>query len=305
MKKIIPGLVIVFLSFILKSQQKNETQYIGSCSKYIETTVDKMTWSKSTHSKKQIIVSTNGGIEGFGIWLQLGESKDLDLIFSIHVIGAGPCIDKGDKINILFTDDSRIELVNYLEFNCKKTSTVYFSDVFGNLSKLNELRTKKIKAMRVWTKDIYLQKDFTKENSDNFYNIINCLVPLDLIKNEIIEPSSDLKTASLDPEVFLVVEENAEFPGGLAAMGKYMRDNMQYPAMAREAGISGKCFLKFVVNETGEISNIEVLQGIPRCPDCDKEAIRVAKSMPKWKPAKIKGRSVKCYFNLPFSFKIQ
>ena len=107
------------------------------------------------------------------------------------------------------------------------------------------------------------------------------------------------------PEIFTIVEENAEFPGGLAAMMKYIQQNVQYPAMAREAGISGKCFLKFVVNETGDISNVEVLKGVPGCPDCDKEAIRVVKSMPKWKPAKMTGRAVKCYFNLPFSFKIQ
>ena len=122
---------------------------------------------------------------------------------------------------------------------------------------------------------------------------------------DLVAPPNDGPTESVGPEIFLVVEENAEFPGGLAAMGKYMRDNMQYPAMAREAGISGKCFLKFVVNETGEISNVEVLKGVPGCADCDKEAIRVVKSMPKWKPAKMTGRSVKCYFNLPFSFKIQ
>lgn len=107
------------------------------------------------------------------------------------------------------------------------------------------------------------------------------------------------------PEIFLVVEENAEFPGGFTAMMKYMQQNVQYPPMAREAGISGKCFLKFVVNETGEISNVEVLKGVPGCSDCDKEAIRVVKSMPKWKAAKMTGRAVKCYFNLPFSFKIQ
>ena len=146
-------------------------------------------------------------------------------------------------------------------------------------------------------------KDWSKAgelgDSDAITNIKDfCKYP---IKKEIIEPSNYEPTES----VFQNVEENAEFPGGLAAMGKYMRDNMQYPAMAREAGISGKCFLKFVVNETGEISNVEVLKGVPGCADCDKEAIRVVKSMPKWKPAKMTGRSVKCYFNLPFSFKIQ
>jgi protein TonB len=106
------------------------------------------------------------------------------------------------------------------------------------------------------------------------------------------------------PEIFTIVEEQAEFPGGIAAMQKYIASNIQYPSMARDAGIGGKCFLKFVVNENGEISNVEILKGVPGCPDCDKEAVRVVRSMPKWKPAKMTGRSVKCYFNLPVSFKI-
>lgn len=118
-------------------------------------------------------------------------------------------------------------------------------------------------------------------------------------------PSTDNGPAEAAPEIFTIVEENAEFPGGTSAMMKYIQQNVQYPAMAREAGISGKCFLKFVVNENGDISNVEVLKGVSGCSECDKEAIRVVKSMPKWKAAKMTGRSVKCYFNLPISFKIQ
>ena len=107
------------------------------------------------------------------------------------------------------------------------------------------------------------------------------------------------------PEILLVVEEDAEYPGGLAAMGQFIRDNMHYPDSARARGISGKCFLKFVVNRTGGISDVVVLKGVPGGADCDEEAIRVVKAMPKWKPAKMSGRPVNCYFNLPFNFKIR
>ncbi len=126
-------------------------------------------------------------------------------------------------------------------------------------------------------------------------------------KDIVAPPTEEVKgpTETAAPEIFTIVEENAEFPGGNIEMMKYMQKNTQYPTMAREAGISGKCFLKFVVNENGDISNVEVLKGVPGCGDCDKEAIRVVKSMPKWKAAKMTGRAVKCYFNLPFSFKIQ
>lgn len=123
---------------------------------------------------------------------------------------------------------------------------------------------------------------------------------------DIVAPPAEVSgPGEAAPEIFTIVEENAEFPGGFAAMMKFIQQNIQYPAVAKEAGIGGKCFLKFVVNENGEISNVEVLKGVPSCPDCDKEAIRVVKSMPKWKAAKMTGRSVKCYFNLPISFKVQ
>jgi periplasmic protein TonB len=126
---------------------------------------------------------------------------------------------------------------------------------------------------------------------------------------EIVAPPSDNNGPGepASPEIFTIVEEPAEFPGGIGELAKYLKKNIEpnYPAMAREAGISGKCFLKFVVNETGEISNVEILKGVPGCPDCDKLAINTVKSMPKWKAAKMTGRAVKCYFTLPINFKIQ
>ena len=107
------------------------------------------------------------------------------------------------------------------------------------------------------------------------------------------------------PEIFTVVEEMPEFPGGVMEMQKYIVKNIQYPAMAREAGISGKCFLKFVVTGDGTISDVQILKGVASCPDCDKEAMRVVKSMPKWKAGKQNGRAVSVYFNLPINFTIK
>ncbi len=107
------------------------------------------------------------------------------------------------------------------------------------------------------------------------------------------------------PETFIVVEEMPEFIGGTAAMAKFIQNNLQYPIEAREMGLSGKCFLKFVVSGNGEISNVEVLKGVPGCVACDKEAIRVIKSMPYWKGGKQNGRPVNVYYNLPINFKIQ
>jgi len=107
------------------------------------------------------------------------------------------------------------------------------------------------------------------------------------------------------PEIFTVVEEMPEFPGGAAEMMKYIQKNVQYPQMAKEAGLSGKCFLKFVVNGSGNISDVQVLRGVPGCGECDREAIRVVKSMPNWKPGKQNGRTVPVFFNLPINFQLR
>lgn len=101
------------------------------------------------------------------------------------------------------------------------------------------------------------------------------------------------------------VEEIPEYPGGMAALRKYFTDNLAYPASAKEAGIEGKCYLQFVVSKTGEISNVKVLRGVPDCKECNEEAERLVKAMPKWKPGKQNGKAVDCFFHLPVAFKLQ
>jgi protein TonB len=105
------------------------------------------------------------------------------------------------------------------------------------------------------------------------------------------------------PEVF--VEIDAEFPGGFPAMMKFIQDNLEYPAIGIETGAQGKCYLRFVVGDDGEISSVKVMRGIAGCPECDREAVRVIKSMPKWKPGKIRGMNVASYFDLPINFSLE
>lgn len=104
------------------------------------------------------------------------------------------------------------------------------------------------------------------------------------------------------PEIY--VDEPAEFPGGMEKFKPYLRDQLNYPQIAIELGLEGKCYTKFVVSKTGEISNVTVEKGVPDCKECDKEAVSVIKGMPRWKPGKIKGRAVDSYFNLPITFKL-
>jgi protein TonB len=93
------------------------------------------------------------------------------------------------------------------------------------------------------------------------------------------------------------VEQMPQFDGDLQA---YLANNIHYPEMAREAGIEGRVALQFVVNEQGDISDVRVLKSIGG--GCDQEAVRVVKSMPRWKPGKNNGTPVKVLFTLPVTF---
>jgi len=106
-----------------------------------------------------------------------------------------------------------------------------------------------------------------------------------------------------EPEIFSIVEQMPEFPGGQAKMFKFISKNIKYPAMARENGISGTVFVMFVVNEDGAISDVQVRRGIGG--GCDEEALRVVKKMPKWNAGKQRGKPVKVSFTLPIKFKLE
>ena len=104
--------------------------------------------------------------------------------------------------------------------------------------------------------------------------------------------------------VFVIVEQNAEFPGGQKELMKYLAENIKYPVIAQENGIQGRVICQFTVNKDGSIVDIEVVRS-GGDPSLDKEAVRVIKSMPKWKPGKQRGKAVRVRFTLPVTFKLQ
>lgn len=101
---------------------------------------------------------------------------------------------------------------------------------------------------------------------------------------------------------FQVVEKMPEFPGGTAALMKYLKDNIQYPSVCRENNIQGRVSLSFVVNKDGSIVDIEVVRGIN--PYLDKEAARVISTMPRWQPGEQRGKTVRVKFSLPVNFRL-
>jgi len=106
-----------------------------------------------------------------------------------------------------------------------------------------------------------------------------------------------------NPETpFVAVEEPPVFPGGEEALFKYLNKNINYPAMEKDAGISGTVYVYFVVNKEGKIANAEVRRGAKGGPGLDKEALRVIKNMPSWSIGKQNGRPAAVQFTLPVKF---
>lgn len=108
-----------------------------------------------------------------------------------------------------------------------------------------------------------------------------------------------------EDEIFTVVEQMPEFPGGTQALYKYIQENVKYPQVAKEAGIQGTVYLSFVVEKDGNITDIKILRGIPGGRMCDDEAVRVVKTMPNWKPGKQRGKPVKVSYTLPVKFTLR
>lgn len=117
------------------------------------------------------------------------------------------------------------------------------------------------------------------------------------------EVQEEIEKSKPVPEtVYSVVEEMPMFPGGMPELNKFISDNLVYPSRVKTEGISGKCYVKFVVNESGGVENPEVSKGIATCPECDSAAVDLVKKFPKFSPGKQNGKPVKVLMNLPIRF---
>jgi len=117
------------------------------------------------------------------------------------------------------------------------------------------------------------------------------------------EPVKQVVVEDDEDKIFTVVEQQAEFPGGMEALYKFLNKNIRYPSSARRMGVDGKVYVQFVVDKEGRISDVSIIKSLSA--DCDKEAMRLVQLMPPWKPGRQNGRSVKSKFVLPLTFKLE
>lgn len=111
------------------------------------------------------------------------------------------------------------------------------------------------------------------------------------------------KAPEAEEKPYTMVEQMPQFPGGDKELLSYIAKNLHYPTIAQENGIQGKVFVRFVVTATGDVKDVKVMRSLD--PYCDKEAIRVIQSLPKWIPGRQNGRNVPVYYTVPITFKLQ
>lgn len=162
---------------------------------------------------------------------------------------------------------------------------------FGSGQKSTEGNYVNDKRSGIWTV-------WTKDEKDSL--VVDCAE--DGTYKNIFVPAS--QSMNKEMNVSYKTEMMPEFPGGEQALFQFIAKNVKYPQVSLESGIMGTCFVTFVVEADGRVTDIKILRGVKNGADCDAEALRVVNQMPNWKPGIQFGRAVRVQFNLPIKFKL-
>lgn len=153
---------------------------------------------------------------------------------------------------------------------------------------------KVIEVLNIVDDDVKIDDELQIEDSEADDKTLINVAPVVAVKEEKEEESA---------EVFFIVEDMPEFPGGEMALRAYIANAIKYPVIAQENGIQGKVYVTFVVGKDGSVSDAKIARGVD--PSIDKEALRVVNSLPKWKPGKQRGKPVNVSYTVPINFVLQ
>ena len=140
------------------------------------------------------------------------------------------------------------------------------------------------------------------ESSEEMNQAITAVVGTGAPSAIVSAPAGPVVEADDDDRIYEMVEENAMFPGGEEACFKWLSEHIKYPSICQEQGVQGRVIVAFVVNRDGSIVDVKTLRSPD--PNLTKEAERVVKLMPKWKPARQGNKTVRSRFNLPVMFRL-
>jgi protein TonB len=131
--------------------------------------------------------------------------------------------------------------------------------------------------------------DWMAHTSEGEYDVVEIA--------EAPEPNED--------EIYVYAEEMPQYPGGSDSLKSYLRRNLQYPEMEKDAGIQGTVYMTFVVRKDGRLTDVKVIKEVPGAPGLTKEAARLINGMPYWIPGKMNGRAVNISVTIPIKFMLQ
>lgn len=123
------------------------------------------------------------------------------------------------------------------------------------------------------------------------------------VQKKVVKTTKTTKKADASNKVYEVVEQMPTFPGGDAALMKYLAENIKYPVSAQKAKEQGRVVVQFIVEKDGAVTGVKTVRSVT--PALDAEAVRVIKAMPKWTPGKQGGQPVRVNYNVPVSFRLQ
>lgn len=153
---------------------------------------------------------------------------------------------------------------------------------------------KVVEVLNIVEDDVKIEDELEIEDSEADDETVIDVAPV-----VVAEEEEEEETA----EVFFIVEDMPEFPGGELALRKYIANAIKYPVIAQENGIQGKVYVTFVVGKDGAVRDAAIARGVD--PSLDKEALRVVNQLPRWKPGKQRGKAVNVSYTVPINFVLQ
>ena len=153
---------------------------------------------------------------------------------------------------------------------------------------------KVVEVLNIVDDEVKIEDELEIQDSEADENTVIDVAP-------VIETTAEAEEE--EAQVFFIVEDMPEFPGGDLALRKYIANAIKYPVIAQENGIQGKVYVTFVVGKDGKVTNARIARGVD--PSLDKEALRVVNSLPTWKPGKQRGKPVNVSYTVPINFVLQ
>lgn len=280
---------------------KSTSRYpLSFCSKRCE-----MQYEMQKRELERAKATNNSGVGSGSSGTESGCMKYIVILIIILMIIVGIFGDPDEKSDKEKKSAKTERTKNAAAANNKSDAT-YNSAAESDIEKINESLLDKTNEEA--------KLSVTEEEQLELQEPVNTTDATEAALNESSQSGNDTQTESsvtdenentsessvVDNKVYSVVEQMPTFPGGEAALLEYISANLKYPQSALEQGTQGTVMLRFVVTGTGDIGEVQILKGLD--PDCNNEAIRVVKSLPKFNPGMQQGRPVSVWYTIPVRY---